>query len=268
MATDTRLHEALASLLRDERLACTWSVLSAPLVEALTTGVEAALEEAVYERARSRATAADASLQVLLSDLAEGFRLLSEPFEGSGAVVDRLGELRLTAVEAAGLGFCAGLQRRLDETEELLTASTPVDPLTGILRPREVRVQLALEALRCQRMDLPLGLLAITRPPGGEAKQDGAGRVLRENVRRYDCVGSLDDEAVLVVLPDVTHAGLAAAAERLHLCLFEDVRTRASAWRFILSHLDLVDVPAADLLNALQEGRAGGREDEEPLRWI
>ena len=267
MSTDIRLHEVLASLLRDERLARTWSALSGPLVEGLTTGVVVAFEEAVYERARSWATAANASLRVMLCDLADGFRRLSESLQESRGVTGRLDDLRLIAVEAAGLGYCAGLQRRLDAAEESLTASTPVDPLTGILRPGELREQLILETLRCQRMDLPLGLLAIARSSGGVATQDGAGLVLRENVRRYDCVGSLDRETILVVLPDVTHGGLGAAAERLRLRLSEDARTRASDWRFVLSHLDLVDVPAADLLADLQESRGGGHEDEL-LRWI
>jgi len=266
---DARLHEAMGSLLRDDRLASVWSPLAGPLPEALTPGAEAQLEEAVYQRARAAALAAGPSLHALFTHLDAGFVCLSAPFVRGGDVAGRLAELAALCERAASLGYAAGLEERLDEIEQLLAASTPVDPSTGVLRPHELCEQLGTEILRCQRMELPLGLMVVVKaaPDASDSKADGAGRVLREHLRRYDGVGSLESGEVVAVLPDVARSGLAAAAERVYRCLGDDPRTAACGWRLALTHLDCVDVPAVDLLEVLGEGLGRAAATEDYLFW-
>jgi hypothetical protein len=266
---DARLHEAIGSLLRDDRLASVWSPLAGLLPEALTSGAEAPLEEAAYQRARAAAEAADPSLHVVLSCLDSGFACLAAPFAEGGDVAHRLAELNALCVRAASLGFAAGLEERLDEVERVLADSTPVDPTTGVLRPRELCEQLTTEILRCQRMELPLGLMVIVRASAPEAggKAEGVGRVLREHLRRYDGVGCLESGEVVAVLPDVARSGLAAAAERVYRRLSDDPRTAAGTWRLALTHLDCVDVPAADVLELLGEGLDRATAGEDYLFW-
>ena len=266
---DARLHEAIGSLLRDDQLASVWSPLAGPLPEALTPGAEAPLEEAAYQRARAAAQAADSSLHAVLTSLDSGFACLAAPFAEAGEVAVRLAELNALCARAVSLGFAAGLEERLDELERVLADSTPVDPTTGVLRPRELREQLTIEILRCQRMELPLGLMVVVRasPADGGARADGAGRVLREHLRRYDGVGCLESGEVVAVLPDVARSGLAAAAERVYRRLSDDPRTAPGAWRLALRHLDCVDVPTADLLELLGEGLDRAAAGEDYLFW-
>jgi GGDEF domain-containing protein len=123
-----------------------------------------------------------------------------------------------------------------------------------------------MEINRCQRMQLPMGVAVVFNrgTDAGEPSETPAlavGRVLRENLRRYDELGRLETGEFVAVLPDVSRTGLAAAAERLHGQLAEDPRTTAAPRCMALTHLDCVDVTVGDLLeqvtDALQHARAG-----------
>jgi len=256
------LHEALESLLRDEWLAPCWAPLAAPLRK-IPDGDEADLTDAVHEVARAAALRGEPHISDILSLLDIGFRRLSDPYAGE-EMGRRLQGLSATALRCAGLGYAAGLEQRLAELEGIIAEASPIDPNTGVLRPRDLSRHLSLEIDRCQRMQLPMGVAAVfgASTAAAAGPQSGVGRVLRENLRRYDDVGRLESGEFLAVLPDVSRTGLGAAAERLHSRLADDPRTAAAPRRMALAHLDCVDVTVGDLLEqvaeALRHARAGG----------
>ena len=93
------------------------------------------------------------------------------------------------------------------------------------MKPQQIADRLSLEVLRCQRMDLSLGVLemgvevAVTRAASAgrlsRETQREVGECLRESLRRYDSIGLTRGGCFLLVLPHVTRRGLAAAGERL-----------------------------------------------------
>jgi hypothetical protein len=152
--------------------------------------------------------------------------------------------------------------------EAQVSEASVVDPRTGALRPRGFREHVAVEILRCQRMELPLGVLAVFAPrgaDGGCAHAPGAGWVLRENVRRYDGVGCLENGDYVVVLPDVARSGLLAVAERVYRRLCEDPRTAALRRSLALVHLDCVDLSATDLLEQIADAVETARNSDDYL---
>jgi hypothetical protein len=264
------LHEALDSLLRDERLAPCWAPLVAPFRRILD-GDEEDFADAVHELARAAALRGEPHISELLSLLQAGFVRLTQP-NASDEMGRRLEELSVTALRCAALGYTAGLEQKLAALEGLVAGASPVDPKTGALRPRDLNEHLSLEISRCQRMQLPLGLAAVFGPapaagePAGRLTA-GVGHVLRENLRRYDDLGCLETGEFVAVLPDASRSGLAAAAERLHSRLAEDPRTAGIPHRMALTHFDCVDVTVVDLLEQLAEALQHARAGDDYISW-
>jgi GGDEF domain-containing protein len=190
---------------------------------------------------------------------------------------------RLLAMERAALlriaaGYARGLGETIERLRRVVEESSPVDVDSGAMKPGELGGLLSLEVERCQRMDLPLGLLelAVDRH---EAQRRAAGRpshsdlhhigdCLRENLRRYDSVGLTDEGAFVLVLPDISRRGLEGAAERLRReigsCGGHGERPELT---FALAHYDLVDANAQEMLAVLGSSMHHAREAHQPIAW-
>ncbi len=229
MDHQTAFHEALESLLRDERLAPCWTPLVAPL-RRLPDGDEEDFTDAVHETARAAALRGEPHITELFALLAAGFARLSEPFSG-GEMARRLDELSVSSARCAALGYAAALEQKLTALERLAAEASSVDPETGVLRPRDLGEHLSLEINRCQRMQLPHGRhrrlrrSATGRDARGQMDWCGGARAAaRISVATTTWAVWRRGEFV-AVLPDASRSGLAAAAERLHRRLAEDPRT-------------------------------------------
>jgi GGDEF domain-containing protein len=270
MSHQAALHETLEALLRDERLAPTWGPLIAPLRKILD-GDDEDFSDAVHEVGRAAAARGGPHISDLLSLLEAGFARLTGPY-ADGEIARRLAGLSVTAVRSAALGYTAGLEEKLTALEGLIAEASPLDPETGVLRPRDLSEHLSMEINRCQRMQLPMGVAVVFNrgtDAGGPAESPAkaVGRVLRENLRRYDDLGRLATGEFVAVLPDVSRTGLAAAAERLHGRLAEDPRTTSAPRCMALTHLDCVDVTVGDLLEQVADALQHARASDDYICW-
>jgi len=265
------LHETLQSLLRDERLAPTWAPLVAPL-RRIMDGNEEDFSDAVHEIGRAAALRGEPHISDLLSVLEAGFARLTEPPHAESETAGRLADLSVMSVRCVALGYAAGLEEKLAVLREVIAEGSPLDPETGVLRPRDFREHLSTEINRCQRMQLPMGVAVVFSrgTDAGEAAETPAlavGRVLRESLRRYDELGRLETGEYVAVLPDVSRTGLGAAAERLHSQLAEDPRTVAAPRCMALTHLDCVDVTVGDLIEQVGEALQHARSGDDYICW-
>ena len=145
------------------------------------------------------------------------------------------------------------------------------------MKPQEIADRLALEVLRCQRMDLSLGVAEMSVEVAGDEAgvcrrddlseaQREVGECLRESLRRYDSIGLTRGGCFLLVLPHVTRRGLAAAGERLRHeivgCTGEELRMVLA-----LAHYDYVDVGAPDMLTTLQRSMDEARDQGKTVTW-
>jgi GGDEF domain-containing protein len=156
--------------------------------------------------------------------------------------------------------------------------SSPLEVDSGAIKPGEFGGRLSLEVERCQRMDLPLGLLELAvdsceeerRAAGRPSRADlhQIGDCLRENLRRYDSVGLTDDGAFVLVLPDISRRGLAGAAERLRREIGScGGHGDPPELTFALAHYDFVDVNAQEMLALLGHSMHHAREAHQPIAW-
>ena len=160
------------------------------------------------------------------------------------------------------------LSETIERLRRLAEESSPLDVDSGAIKPGELGDRLSLEVERCQRMDLPLGLLELAvdrreaeRRAAGRPSRDDLhqiGDCLRENLRRYDSVGLTDDGAFVLVLPDISRRGLAGAAERLRREIGSSCGGHGDApeLTFALAHYDFVDVNAHEMLDAARAEHA------------
>jgi hypothetical protein len=190
----------------------------------------------------------------------------------------------LLALEQAALtriaaGYMGGLEETIARLRRMAEESSPLDVDSGAIKPGELGERLSLEVERCQRMDLPLGLLELAVVAGGEERPTVArparadlhdvGVCLRENLRRYDSVGLTDDGAFVLVLPDISRRGLAGAAERLR----RELGACAGGHRpspeltFALAHYDFVDANAQEMLAILGRSMQHAQEANQPIAW-
>ncbi len=107
-----------------------------------------------------------------------------------------------------------------------LESTSPVDPLTGVLRYESFLARLAGETERAERYSHPLGVIAV-RVCGfedfmrvfGRYKADAMlehlARVLRLSVRSTDLVGRLGDDGFAVALPYATSDQSREVAQRV-----------------------------------------------------
>ena len=198
---------------------------------------------------------------------------------GDAAAVRRLLALEHMALTRVAAGYAAGLADTIDRLRRDAVEASPLDADSGAMKPAEFGARLSLEVERCQRMDLPLGLVELAvegddeerratgRPPRADVGRLGA--CVRENLRGYDSVGLTDGGDLVLVLPDISRRGLAGAAERLRreLDACGGRRGTTPELTFALAHYDLVDVNPQEMLTVLGRSVEQAREARQPIVW-
>ena len=256
-----------------------WAAALDAVRPALAGAEKEPLLAALEDVARNAALTGSRGVESLLDAVttgAEAFRAALEE-RGDRPALERLAALRREAPLSVASGFVAGLEETMERLRHEVTAASSVDPASGALRVTETLDRLALEVERCRRMDLALGVAAVSLQEGGDdaacERTQGAGHLrvvastLREHMRRYDAVGRTVDGEFLLVLPDVSRRGLGAVAERLRHELAEecDPGLRCS---FALAHYDYVDLPAPEIVATVVRRVATMRAAGEPVGWV
>jgi GGDEF domain-containing protein len=248
-------------------------------------GDEAPLLAAIEDVARSAGLSQSVPVAVLLDEFADGSKALCDGLHAHGTAEARedcrllLGFVNVALTRIAA-GYSAGLEETIDRLRRDAEDASPLDLSTGAMKPDEVIEQLSLEVNRCQRMELPLGLLELALEEEARVEVSSSARVgyrgvlheagecLHENLRRYDSIGLTSDGGFLLVLPDISRRGLAGAAERLRRELAASAGPSAPPrFLFALAHYDYVDVSAGEMLEALDHSMRQARVVHEPLAW-
>ena len=221
-----------------------------------------------------------------VADLLDAYTAGSEQVQGlllrSGdaaaeQLTRRLSGLERPALTRLAAGYAGGLEDTIDRLRRQADESSPLDADSGAMKPVEFDERLSLEVERCQRMDLPLGLVELA-VEAAEVERHTAGRAagsmhqvgicLRESLRRYDSVGLTQDGAFVLVLPDISRRGLAGAAERIRRQVDSCAGHATSPEvTFALAHYDFVDASATEMLTALGRSLREARESDQPLAW-
>jgi hypothetical protein len=265
---DEVIVKVLADLSLSESRRDVWEPLIPHIVRVVDTSDDAFFLAAVEELARSAGLAGSSSVETLFQGFGEGCDLVRRQLASAPPTEESEAWRRVVALEREALtrlagGYASGLRElivRLEQQAELLS---PVDAVTGALRPQYIAERLALEVQRSRRMQLPLGVVelsigdderravACSDPlafPAARAVAVG----LREGIRPYDSIGLTEDGSYLIVLPDVSRRGLAGVAERLsHGLAGSAAGLRPSIG---LEHLDPVDVTAGQIMWAVHDG--------------
>jgi GGDEF domain-containing protein len=259
-----------------------WEPVLPHLWRPLGRADEAAFLVSVESAARSAGLSQSATVATLLEAYVEGSETLCAGLAAQAApeaeeTCRRLLDLEHVAMTRIAAGYATGLEDTIGRLRHEASQSSPLDASTGVIKPGEIAERLALEVNRCQRMDLSLGLLGVALadadkdarscPLGhGRAVLREAGACLRDGMRRYDSIGLTGDGDFLLVLPGISHRGLAGAAERLRRDLGECAGP-GSRFLFALAHYDYVDVPAGEMLTALEQDMRRAREEHGTLAW-
>ncbi len=257
-----------------------WDILAPRLRPVLEGDDEGPLLVAAERAARGVALTREASVASLLEGYMTGCDALGEALrssedQGAERRAGRLAQIRPDVLRYLAAGYASGLEDIIDGLEREAQAASPVDDFTGAMKPSEIVERLALEMVRCQRMDLSLGVVEMAVDVGqGETRardvaskaQRDVGECLRDNLRRYDSVGLSGRGGFLLVFPDVSRRGLAAAAERLRQEIAERAGERP---RLVvaLAHYDDVDVGAGDVMVKLERGLEQARRQGESIAW-
>jgi hypothetical protein len=258
-----------------------WSQLL-PLLSPALSGSGSAFLDTLEAAGRVAGLTQRLPLADLIEAYAAGSTRISELVAAAGGTdaethIRRLHGLERAALTRLATGYAEGLQDAMERLRRLADESSPLDPDSGAVKPAEFGERLSLEVERCQRMDLPLGLVELMVDVGeGERRSLGhggstmnqLGSCLRESLRRYDSVGLTQDGAFVLVLPDISRRGLAGAAERIRrqvdACAGQGV---APAVTFALAHYDFVDTSASEMLSSLGRTLREAREGDLPLTW-
>ncbi len=243
-------------------------------------------ETAFLDALESAGRGAGLTQQVPVSELLDAYSRGSEALRARLLEGDDEAEpasRRLLAMEHAALmriaaGYSRGLGETIERLRRVVEESSPVDVDSGAMKPGELGGLLSLEVERCQRMDLPLGLLELAvdrheqqrRAAGRPSRSDlhHIGDCLRENLRRYDSVGLTDGGAFVLVLPDISRRGLEGAAERLRREIGScGGHGEEAELTFALAHYDLVDANAQEMLTVLGSSMHHAREAHQPIAW-
>ncbi|HJW74522.1 MAG TPA: diguanylate cyclase [Thermoleophilia bacterium] len=283
---DPLLADAARAVTLDEPYRALWEPLFDPLLPAVESHDPAGFLAAVEAQSRLLGRAGGLGLRDVFDGLQNGIEamrgavLSKEHTAHAEDLAGRLLRLEGESMVRAGVGYAEGLEERAGSLALQIERLSPVDPLTGAMKPEHLESQLVLEISRCQRMDLSLGVAALvvdgltdlTKRDGRDAADrelSRVGSVLGESLRRYDSIGRLQDNEFIAVLPDVSRSGLASAVERLRRHL-EDGEGRPDLARFLfaLLHLDVVDVAPPDMLDQLRRAAKKVRGGEGSLVWL
>ena len=88
--------------------------------------------------------------------------------------------LEHVALTRIAAGYSGGLGETIERLRRMAEESSPLDVDSGAIKPGEFGDRLSLEVERCQRMDLPLGLLRA----GRRQRRGGAARGRQASARR------------------------------------------------------------------------------------
>jgi GGDEF domain-containing protein len=259
-----------------------WEPALPYLAEALA-GDETPFLDALESAARGSGLTQNVPLTDLLDAYSRGSgavreKLLEGGDDGAESAARRLTALDALAVTRIAGGYTGGLGETIERLQRMAEESSPLDVDSGAIKPGEFGGRLSLEVERCQRMDLPLGLLELAvdsceeerRAAGRPSRADlhQIGDCLRENLRRYDSVGLTDDGAFVLVLPDISRRGLAGAAERLRREIGScGAQGDPPELTFALAHYDFVDGNAQEMLALLGRSMHHAREAHQPIAW-
>ena len=259
-----------------------WDVLAARLMPTLKGADVAPLLAAAEQAARGVGLSREASMSDLLEGYTRGCEALGQAMDAHKDervrhAANRLAQLQPTLLRSLASGYAAGLEDTIANLKRQAAAASPVDGCTGAMKPQQIADRLALEVLRCQRMDLSLGVAEMSVEVGGDEAgvcrredltetQREVGECLRESLRRYDSIGLTRGGRFLLVLPHVTRRGLASAGERLRRevtgCAREELQLVLA-----LAHYDYVDVGAPDMLATLQRSMDEARDQGKTVTW-
>jgi diguanylate cyclase (GGDEF)-like protein len=283
---DSLLADAARAVTLDESYRTLWEPLLDPLVPAVEARDSAGFLAAVEAQSRLLGQAGGVGLRDVFDGLQSGIEALRgavlsrEQTARAEEIAGSLLRLEGESMVRAGVGYAEGLEERVDALSQQIESLSPVDVLTGTMKPVQLESQLVLEINRCQRMDLSLGVAALVVDGHADlVKRDGreaadaelrrVGAVLCESLRRYDSIGRLEDTEFVAVLPDVSRSGLASAVERLRRHLEgKDGRPDVVRYLFALLHLDVVDVTPADILDQVKRGAQKVRSGERFVLWL
>ena len=246
---------------------------------------EAPFLEALEDVARSTGLSHSVPVEVLLdaygdgaSGLCEGLR--SRQTSEARAARELIIGLQPLAMTQVAVGYSAGLEETIDRLRRVAADASPLDVPTGAMKLEQIVRQLSLEADRCRRTELSLGLVELAPEDEGSSRDSAlqtgetsggalpaVGRCLRENLRGYDSIGLTSDGGFLVVLPDISRRGLAGAAERLRRELDASEPATAPRYVFALAHYDYVDASPGEMIEALDHGVHQARLVHEALTW-
>jgi GGDEF domain-containing protein len=204
---------------------------------------------------------------------------LSEPAADAALAAQRLESLESQALLRAGIGFSEGLEEAVDRLGQTVAVLAPTDPATGLMNSAELGRRLALEVERCRRTEVGLGAFVTAIVMGDGARRAAraeldefvrcSARLIATGLRRYDVVGRLGDLEFVTVLPHVSRHGVQAVLERLRRGLAGQCSSHDRiAFRFAATHLDIVDVGAADLMEQLGAGIAEARGGADTVVWV
>jgi hypothetical protein len=279
---DPALHVTMADLSLSEEARDLWEPALPHLSRALT-GSETPFLDALEAAGRGVGLTQKMPVTDLLDAYSCGSEAVRERLLGGGgdravSAARRLLALEHVALTRVAAGYSGGLTETIERLRRLAEESSPLDGESGAIKPGELGDRLSLEVERCQRMDLPLGLLGLAIDGHGEARPSARplrsdlhqiGACLRENLRRYDSVGLTGDGAFVLVLPDISRRGLAGAAERLRRELGSSCggHGESPALIFALAHYDFVDVNAQEMLSVLGRSLHHAREAHQSIAW-
>lgn len=118
------------------------------------------------------------------------------------------------------------IQLDLEKKNKTLRRKSLIDPLIGTWNRGAIMRILAIEAIRCDKLNVPLSVIVIDLDffkrindtyghPAGDAVLIKVASRLRSCIRRQDSVGRYGGEEFLAVLPDASHEEASAIAERM-----------------------------------------------------
>ena len=118
------------------------------------------------------------------------------------------------------------IQLDLEKKNKTLRRKSLIDPLIGTWNRGAIMRILAIESIRCDKLNMPLSVIVVDLDffkrindtyghPAGDAVLVKVASRLRSCIRRQDSVGRYGGEEFLVVLPDASHEEAQTIAERM-----------------------------------------------------
>lgn len=118
------------------------------------------------------------------------------------------------------------IQLDLEKKNKTLRRKSLIDPLIGTWNRGAIMRILAIEAIRCEKLAVPLSVIVADLDffkrindtyghPAGDAVLVKVASRLRSCIRRQDSVGRYGGEEFLAVLPDASHEEALTIAERM-----------------------------------------------------